>query len=374
MHSEYQTFEKMFTVHTVRRWRCKQESFCGWFSPPYKWESSLYLNLSVSKPHPKARQTKILVGIQRALKVSNRLAARRGSTTIKSRCEKCQGLVESVIEIDNLPEILIVIRDIKELSSKDDPDIPFGDELSLRDLTSGNDNEIDPQGYELVSGVGELRYTPNVHRNYAFVRGAGDIQNRWFCIMDEEVVEKPLSELEKQQRSRADGGLVDVGSGLHPLCPEIFIYRRKDYDDHTRIIDSFPPDTPRNEVTQKRDVMSRSINDIFTQKIGRGLLKFKVKMAPDDPGPQDWIEVDLKLSYELDNKHYGIKTKDDQNFLAFQLQPLSAQGQQDFNAIMSPYDGRAIDRALKRSMSIYPANQAEGTKQMKEFAAQHGFL
>lgn len=359
----------MFTVHTVRRWRCKQNAFCKWASAPYKWESSLHLNLSVQKPQAKAKQTKVLLGIQRALQVPNRLASRRGSMVSKSRCDKCQGAVESIIEIDNLPEVLIVIRDIEELSPDDDPDIPYTTELNLSGLTSGTDDYTDPQKYELVSGVGEYRYSRTTSRNYAFARGAEDVRDKWFCIMDESVVEIGFDDLEKLQRSGVDGGLA---SDYPPLCPEIFMYRRKDYDSRSQDIDAFGPDSPLSNHVMTRDIISRSINEIFTQKIGRGLLKFKVKVTPADPSPMDVIEVDLKLSYELDGKHFGIKSGDKQNFLGFQLHPLDGEDQRDFNVIVSPFEGRAIDRALRRLKGIYPATQEAGIEQISQEATRKG--
>lgn len=350
-------------VHTVRRWRCKRNAMCKWSSAPYKWESSLHLDLAVQKPQAKVKQTKVLVGIQRALQVPSRLASRRGSMTSKSKCEKCQGAVESIVEIDQLPEVLIVIRDTEELSPEDEPDIPFNPGLNLSGLTSGPDNFADPKDYELVSGVAEHRYTPTSSRNCAFARGAEDLGDKWFCILDESVVDIGFEALEKFQRSVADGGLAGVGHP--PICPEIFIYRRKDYDTRSQVVDNFGPTSPMDaDLILTRDVISRSINEIFTQKIGRGLLKFKVKITPADPLPADIIEADLKLSYELDGKHYGIKNNNKQNFLALQLKPLDGEDQTNFNAIMSPFEGRAIERAVQRNKGVYPATQEEGLEQM----------
>lgn len=356
--SEYQTFEKMFAVHTVCRWKCNSKS-CGWTSAPYKWESSLHLNLAVQRPHSKSRQTPVLIGIERALRTKLALTTRRASTAHQEKCEKCQRPIESFTDIVSLPEVLIVVRNIDELLPGDEPDIPFRQELNLSGLASGPDNYLDPKGYELVSGIAENRYSPLVSRNCAFARAAKDPGDKWYCIMDEIVQETEFSVLDRLQRSVSDGGLAD-GKDISPICPEVFIYRLKDYDTRSQLIDSFGPISPLNDTTTVRTAISRTVSDIFTQKIGKGLLKFKVKISPVDPGPVDnhTMEVDLKLSYEIDGKHYGI-VNPEQNFLAFQLRPLQQTEQDKIDAVWTPYEGRAIDRAVRTAKGTYPANRAE---------------
>lgn len=360
----------MFTIHTVRRWRCKKNAFCRWASPPYKWESSLHLNLLVQRPQPRLKQTKVSVGLQRALQVPNKLGSRRGSTAPRIKCENCQGPVESVVEIDNLPEILIIVRDTEELAPGDEPDIPYTAQLNLSGIVSGPDDYTDPKIFDLVAGVGEYCYTRNTSRSCAFARGGAEgLHDRWYCILDESVVELSFEQLESLQRPPVDGNLTNT---YWPILPEIFIYRRQDYGERTKEIDAFGPTSPIDGNLMKRDMMSRSINDIFTQKIGKGLLKFKVKISPADPLPQEILEVDLKVSYELEGKHYGIKQEDKQNFVSLQLHPLNGEDQASFNAVISPFEGRAIDRAVSRYKGIYPATKDEGLEQMRQTAAVHG--
>lgn len=354
--SEYQTFEKMFAVHTVCKWKCNAKS-CGWTSAPYKWESSLHLNLAVQRPQPKSRQTSVLIGIERALRAKINLTARRASTPHQEKCENCQRPTESFIDIVSLPEILIVVRDIEELLATDEPDIPFRQELNMSGLASGPDDGLDPKKYQLVSAVAENRYSQLVSRDCVFARAAKDPGDKWYCIMDETIQETEFDVIEKLQRSVADGGLADGANKIWPICPEVFIYRLKDSDDRSQLIDSFGPVSPLNDNLVFRNALSRTVSDIFTQKVGKGLLKFKVRIAPADPGPEDHntVEVDLKLSYEINGKHYGI-VDNQQNFLAFQLKPLALPGQDGIDVLWTPHEGRATDRAVRRQKGMYPEN------------------
>lgn len=362
--SQYQTFEEMFTIHMVRKVKCVNRPRCSWVSTPTRWESAIHLNLAVQKPSGKITKTSVEVGIRRALSAAGCLTSRRGSIASIQRCELCRGNVTSHIEITNLPEILIVVRNLDELEPTDRIDIPFDQELDTKALLL-EENEARTKDYELVSGIGEARVNPLVSRSYAFARGPEAMNEKWFCMLDNKVSEIGFDDLEMLQRMLPR-------EGYEYLLPEVFIYRRRDYEKQHRDIEQYGVESPDGEFAIARNAVSRSANDIFVQKIGRGLLKFKVKLAPADPTDTDIVEVDLNLSYELNGKHYGIMQNDDRNFVGLHLMPLLKYGQGGLRDQPSPYEGNAVHRTVQRWKGVYPATKIEAQQEIIEKATAEG--
>ena len=164
--------------------------------------------------------------------------------------------------------------------------------------------------YKLIAGTGELVIDMNRSKSVAFARRALEDVNEWFLMDDEALHEVPgLEQLDRLQR-RWDGRGSKPVRNIHP---EIFIFRRTDdagwdHNYHTSTIGPIGP-LSANELDDEaryRDYRGRAATEIFTQKIGKGLLKFKISMAPADPGPTDTIPFNLNLSYQYGSNHWNL--------------------------------------------------------------------
>ena len=317
---EYQTFLRMFTVHTARRWKCSR-SGCDWTSGLSKWDQSLFLPIDVHKPVGKVRQTDLKQGILHGLERQASSLAMRLKTA--SKCTKCSSAAVAHMDVVNFPEVLILIRNTDALAKGEKTDIHYEELLEFKAVV---ESKVSPRAnlppperqYQLVAGIVD-RWTNKLQpRSMPFVRGGPeDLQHKWFAIVDEKVaeVEGGLKYLDGLQRSHDGNG--DIQSEQD--YPEIFIYARvdrngipstaTDYDvKHLVHLGSQSPDY-KDTLQQKRDLVARSVTDIFIQNIGKGLLKFKVTLAPADPGPNESVPFTIDLGYELNNCYWRTDGK-----------------------------------------------------------------
>ncbi|KAK5085170.1 hypothetical protein LTR05_004449 [Lithohypha guttulata] len=211
------------------------------------------------------------------------------------------------------------------VEGKEDVIIPYQEELSLHDLTGVSVSEqTKPQlarDYALVAGTAEVRYAAGISKHVAFVRG-GPVQliKNWFIIDDDrdsdgpnDLTENGLTVLNQLQSQ----GNVTNKNVWYNILPEIFVYVRtddvgvKDPNYQQEFLKNFglvsPVDT--DEAYRDKRLAGRGVTDIFTQTIGRGLLKFKVQLAPADPGPDESVPFTLEMGYELDKKQWSVKEK-----------------------------------------------------------------
>lgn len=310
----------MFTINEARRYKC-----CTWTTTHHRGEA-LYLPIDVQKPTRLVPHTEILAGIKRALiRQAQILGTRRGDSTAP-RCAICNKLPNTTeIHILDFPEVLILVRNMDPVEGKEDVIIPYQEELSLHDLTGVSVSEqIKPQlarDYALVAGTAEVRYAAGTSKHVAFVRG-GPVQliKNWFIIDDDrdgdgpnDLTENGLTVLNQLQ---SQGNATDKNVWYN-ILPEIFVYVRtddvgvKDPNYQQEFLKNFglvsPVDT--DEAYRDKRLAGRGVTDIFTQRIGRGLLKFKVQLAPADPGPDESVPFTLEMGYELDKKQWSVKEK-----------------------------------------------------------------
>src|SRR5207248_6635538 len=106
----------------------------------------------------------------------------------------------------------------------------------------------------------------------------------WFGALDDYT--EPLTDLhalEQMQRPfDRDGNKQDVR-----FSPEVLVFRRHDeagwrQDYGTAATDIAQPVSPEllDDAQRNRDLVARSVTEIFTKRIGQGLMKFKLKLAP----------------------------------------------------------------------------------------------
>lgn len=262
--------------------------------------------------------TTITRGIELGLQRQNKnLKPRRGSVNTVPRCAKCRNICEPQTVIVNLPEILVLVCNSDQLESNQTPDIPYGESeaefLHLSRFLRGR--SADEGDYLLMSGTARRRINHIRNQAIAFVRGGPeDVFKEWFAISDEHVDRAlDLCQLDQLQRAWDDHGR----SVNQRVFPEIFIYARiddvgKKNTNYNVNRDSFPDPLsppPLQSAQQTRDLIGRSVTEIFTQKIGQGLLKFKVQIAPADPGPQDSIPFVMDLGYEVNGCYWKTEGK-----------------------------------------------------------------
>lgn len=366
--SEYQTFLQLFTLQTARHWTCRNG--CPGNSVSEKWEQALFLPIDVQKPTSSMPHTTIIRGIELGLRRQNmKLRPRRGSVNTVPKCTKCRNICEPQTVLVNLPEILILVRNNDQLESNEIPDIPYGESdarfLHLNKLIRGSTGN--EGSYILMTGTARRRINHTRDQAIAFVRGGPeDVFWEWFAISDE-YVDRALSLNELDQLQRAHDG------DGHPInqrvFPEIFIYARVDDEgkkntNYNVNIGFFPdPQSPPTlqSAQNTRDLIGRSVTEIFTQKIGQGLLKFKVQLAPADPGPQDSIPFVMDLGYEVNGCYWktGEKT-------IGRLQPLNEIANDPQN---TPDDLQPVRRYKRRSKG--PVTPKKLTPEQQRLDAQH---
>lgn len=310
--AEFQTFLRLFTTHIVRTRKCSNAA-CKWISSAFRWEQSLFLPIDVRKPIGKNAKTDILSGIQSAIGQEPKdISMRKSSLNGAVKCPSCGLLTLLDTEIVNYPEVLILVRDMDRLAPADRPDVNLKSDLKMKP-SAGSSVE-----YKLVSGAADMSKDGTSY-SVAFARGGRETNiNCWWLLRPDRIEIVPghpdgLSTLNQLQvtQSYTDGN--DTAPHQVSILPEVLIYMRTDGNGlGPREIDSFeaslkwgavsPPVT--DVIAIERELISRSVTDIFTQKIGNGLLKFKVKFTPADPLPHESIPFTLDISYEHENKHY----------------------------------------------------------------------
>lgn len=319
----------------------------------------------MQKPHQKKPQTSILEGLHAGLKMweQKKLKPRRGSILSTGMCASCGGDVEPQIDLVNLPELLILVRNTELLDlERDQPDLPYSDWLDLKAFTS-NRNKTGDQGlrsYQLVSGTMDVQ-SPRKHDHAAaFARGPRDT-HLWFAINDTKVVPvESIEAIDAQQRPNA--------SAPSPLLlPEVFIYRRA--DDHGWHAEYLADEAPAlsaalaDDYQRNRLALARSVHTIFNQSIGQGLLKFKVDVYPGDPRPQEDVEFSISLGYQLNNNHWAGK-------LSGVLQPLTQHSGIEEKSQPTPFGERAAHRAQLRRQGVI-LSIAEAEEDRRRFQQQH---
>jgi len=334
--SEYQTFLSLFTVHTVRKWKCAFN--CSWTSDPDQWEQSLYLPIDVQDLTGRSSQTTIAAGIDRGLE-KRALAVKPGDT--KQKCHKCGNTAKPQIEIVNFPEVLILIRDSAHVKTTR-PDIPYtNDKLYMQYWTSNRgrsaenhaiqqqQNGLDAatiaytsysRDYKLVAGTGERVIDANRSKSVAFACAPSEAMHDWWFMDDELAQPVPgLEQLDRLQR-KWDGHGIKVQQNVFP---ELFVFRRTDDADwdmnyHTSTVGAIGIESANelDDNAKARDARGRVVTDIFTQPIGEGLLKFKITLTPADPAANDSIPFSLELGYEYKGLHWRIDGKRMQGRLA----------------------------------------------------------
>lgn len=309
-------------------------------------------------------------GLEKRAKALNAGDARRN-------CHICGNIAIPHVNIVNFPEILILIRDSEEVE-KTRPDIPYTEKLYMKYWTSDRSTSdehhairLRAQGYDeasvlyaslsrdykLVAGIGERVIDVNRSKSIAFARAPSEGIGEWWLMDDEQVHEIPgLEQLDRLQR-RWDGRGTKIHQNVHP---EVFVFRRIDdagwdmnYQTHTTgAVGLYSGNVPEPQV-QARDARARVINDIFTQRIGEGLLKFKISFTPADPRPEDSMPFSLELGYEYKGNHWRIDGKQ----LQGRLLPNRDEPLEDLRP--TPLRGGIMDRYIHRQAG--PTTAADTT-------------
>ncbi|KAK5947496.1 hypothetical protein PMZ80_001647 [Knufia obscura] len=281
---EYQTFLSLFTFHTVRRWKCPHK--CSWTSNTDQWEQSLYLPLN-------------------NLFMQNWTSARDVTPDAHKLKAISQGYNEAAILYTS----------------------------PARD-------------YKLIAGIGERVIDGNRSKSVAFARTPSEQPGEWWLMDDDLVDPVPgLDQLDRLQR-RWDGRGPKI---YQNFFPEIFVYRRTDnagwdvnYQTHTEGLLGIQTLDPLFPLAKTYDIRGRSATEIFTQKVGQGLLKFKIRLAPADPGPQDSMPFDLEIGYEYKGQHYRL---DGKRLQAMLVPVLPSEPVEDLRP--TPFEESVIERARR---------------------------
>lgn len=285
------------------------------------------------------------------------------------RCQTCGHIATPQVDIVNFPEIMILIRNSEQVKTR--PDIPYSDtqsnNLFMQNWTSARDVTPDAhklkaisQGYneaailytspardyKLIAGIGERVIDGNRSKSVAFARTPSEQPGEWWLMDDDLVDPVPgLDQLDRLQR-RWDGRGPKI---YQNFFPEIFVYRRTDnagwdvnYQTHTEGLLGIQTLDPLFPLAKTYDIRGRSATEIFTQKVGQGLLKFKIRLAPADPGPQDSMPFDLEIGYEYKGQHYRL---DGKRLQAMLVPVLPSEPVEDLRP--TPFEESVIERARR---------------------------
>lgn len=302
--AEHQTFLRIFTTHVKRFRKCSSVG-CRWVSPSFRWEQSLFLPINVQKPIGKHSHTDILAGLKLALEQAPKgLSTRKDSINAMLKCPTCSAATALTMEIVNYPEVLILVRNLDQLAPEDQPDIPLKTSLDMKLLGSGGVK------YELVSGASEYKVSPTVTRAVAFARGVRDSTWKNWSFLNHDGTEERLldiSQLDQVQRLHTVVQPDHQQTRPGFIFPEVFVFGRSDglnikpQDvERMKVLIGYGEESPAllENLGRESELISRSVTDIFAQRIGNGLLKFKINLTPADPDPLDSIPFTLDVGYE----------------------------------------------------------------------------
>jgi len=290
--SEYQTCQRLFTIHIAERYRCI-DRVCGKVSDNYAWRSAAQM---VAHIYTMKRGDPVTLkgGISRQLR-SRTLTVENSSKMVTGTCDYCRQTSIPLDEIINAPEILFVIPQRSDGADDKRTIVQMEENLSLSSLTEGK-KELQ---YRLQGAV-LLHTHPEILHTTALIRGP----DKDFYEANDAIVKhvpRGISWAEEQQRRPTDS--------KQQVELDVLVYVRCDDRDSNRVeIDPTAEpdadqgaDSPRTLLAARK--MQKSVQVRVLEDVGDASLEAQITVYPGEPDdeqhPPSTINLNMDIEYRL---------------------------------------------------------------------------